>query len=261
MAPLPETELIHKSTLDAAKSKLETLFSSVGMPESHGVKHCLIVLGHMEKAIDAADSSLGDVLSPRSTLALKLAALLHEADDHKYFKNSNNARDILTEVLPQDDDKESIVADVEEMISYVSASANGNNVPERARSNPTFLWPRFCDRLEAIGVIGAVRCYQYNKETDAPLATDKTPRPVDEKSLWAEVTQARWLKYQQGGNSASMMDHYYDKLFQIANFEADVVRNSYLVGEANIRVKPLVDICLEYGKTGKVPVELIESYA
>jgi hypothetical protein len=46
-----------------------------------------------------------------------------------------------------------------EMISYVSASANGNRVPERAESEPYLLWPRWCDRLEAIGPIGAVRCY------------------------------------------------------------------------------------------------------
>jgi hypothetical protein len=45
------------------------------------------------------------------------------------------------------------------MISYVSASANGNKIPEIALEFPEFLWPRFCDRLEAIGTIGAVRCY------------------------------------------------------------------------------------------------------
>ena len=50
------------------------------------------------------------------------------------------------------------------MISYVSASDNGNSIPERARSNPELLWVRFSDRLEAIGMIGAVRCYQYNEE-------------------------------------------------------------------------------------------------
>ena len=45
------------------------------------------------------------------------------------------------------------------MISHVSASKNGNRVPECAKSEPEMLWPRFCDRLEAIGFIGALRCY------------------------------------------------------------------------------------------------------
>lgn len=45
------------------------------------------------------------------------------------------------------------------MINYVSASSNGNSVPERATANPELLWVRFSDRLEAIGTIGIVRCF------------------------------------------------------------------------------------------------------
>ena len=46
------------------------------------------------------------------------------------------------------------------------------------------------------------------------------------------------------------MDHYFDKLLQIARFEADIVRNDYLCAEAEKRVEPLVQVCLEWGKTG-----------
>ena len=60
--------------------------------------------------------------------------------------------------------------------------------------------------------------------------------------------------------SNSMMDHYYDKLLHVAVFDAQVVQNSYLIEEAARRVQPLVDVCLEYGKTGKVPVNLIKSF-
>ncbi|XP_023330750.1 uncharacterized protein LOC111703121 [Eurytemora carolleeae] len=119
------------------------------------------------------------------------------------------------------------------MISYVSASVNGNTVPESALQDPTLLWPRFCDRLEAIGVIGAVRCLQYNQEEGAPLHTPLTPRPKTAEEVWTHVTEERWNKYQSGGKSASMMDHYYDKLLQIAVFQPDVVHNKYLVLEAS----------------------------
>jgi len=258
MSPLPP--ISQDSIMMAARNKLEKLFTSVGMPESHGMSHCLVVLGHMEKAISGADPSMTKLLTPDMVLSLKLASLLHEADDHKYFKNSTNARDILKEVIPADDSKDKIISDVEEMISYVSASSNGNTVPTIALSNPTFLWPRFCDRLEAIGVVGAVRCYQYNRETTAPLMIATTPRPTTEQEMWMEVTEARWRKYQQGGNSISMMDHYYDKLLQIAHFDPAVVANSYLQGEAAKRVQPLMEICLEAGRTGKVPVEMLERY-
>ena len=91
------------------------------MPESHGMSHCLVVLGHMEKAIASANLRMTKLLTHDLVLTLKLAALLHEADDHKYFKNSKNASNILEEVIPADDSKAKILSDVEEMISYVSA--------------------------------------------------------------------------------------------------------------------------------------------
>ena len=64
-----------------------------------------------------------------------------------------------------------------EVISYVSASANGNEIPKRAIKHPELLWVRFSDRLEAIGTIGAVRCWQYNTEKGEALSVKTTPRP------------------------------------------------------------------------------------
>lgn len=57
-----------------------------------------------------------------------------------------------------------------------------------------------------------------------------------------------------------MMDHYFDKLLQIAAFDPTVVQNSYLIEEQKQRVEPLVKICLAWGKTGIVPEKLILSY-
>ena len=51
----------------------------------------------------------------------------------------------------------------------------------------------------------------------------------------------------QNKDSASMMDHYFDKLLQIAKFEPDVVQNDFLCEEAEKRVEPLVQVCLEWG--------------
>jgi uncharacterized protein len=243
---------------------LDKLFTEVKMPASHGLQHCLTVLGHMNKAIECNKDSETSKLSETRKLSLCLAALLHEADDHKYFKEgSSNAANIMSKVFKDQTDftdSSNIESEVLEMISYVSASVNGNTVPEKAKSDPSLLWPRLCDRLEAIGVIGAVRCYQYNKEVEAPLFTDTTPRPKTTDEVWSFVTEERWQGYQNGGNSASMMDHYYDKLLQIAVFQPHVVNNSYLVDEASKRVQPLLDICVEFGKTGVVPEDLIKSY-
>ena len=146
------------------------------------------------------------------------------------------------------------------MISYVSASGNGNSVPERCIDQPYLLWPRFSDRLEAIGTIGMVRCFQYNEECGNPLMCDTTPRPKSVEEVWAEVKLSRFDNYMLKKVSNSMMDHYYDKLLHIAVFDKNVVQNSFLIEEAARRVQPLVDVCLSFGTTGIVPVDLIKSY-
>ena len=40
--------------------------------------------------------------------------------------------------------------------------------------------------------------------------------------MWAEVKEERFENYQKsGGGSASMMDHYYDKLLQVNNIHRE----------------------------------------
>ena len=59
---------------------LRALCDAAGIDESHGVKHARAVLAHAERALAAAPP-----LPPMRALALRLAALLHDADDAKYF--------------------------------------------------------------------------------------------------------------------------------------------------------------------------------
>ena len=106
--------------IQAARARLEALFLSVGMPESHGVSHCLTVLGHMDSALasTALAPEVRDLLTPRRQLSLRLASLLHEADDHKYFKtDSKNATNIMREVLSTESESSEVIREVEEMIS------------------------------------------------------------------------------------------------------------------------------------------------
>lgn len=71
-----------------------------------------------------------------------------------------------------------IIGDALRMIELCSASKNGNTVPDDAVLNPELLWVRWCDRLEAIGIIGAIRCYQYSMEQNRILdVPGTTPRP------------------------------------------------------------------------------------
>ena len=104
------------------------------------------------------------------------------------------------------------------------------------------------------------RCYLHNCHAGEPLAVEATPRPSTEAEAFELATEERFSKYQSsGGQSASMLDHYYDKLLVVARPPAAIVRNSYLEAEAHNRAAPLLAVCLAYSKAGIVPIDEIEA--
>ena len=79
-----------------SKKLLQTLMDAHGIDDSHGVKHAEAVLEHAEAAILSAQPPL----DMQHAQAVRLAALLHDADDHKYFgkesaKHMANAKRIM----------------------------------------------------------------------------------------------------------------------------------------------------------------------
>ena len=260
---------LQKKILKKASKKLDKVLKAADVPESHGLGHALKVVENLHNAVESnTQSNDGLTLSPERELALHLGALLHDADDKKYFpehKSYENAKKILKKALKNqtsfDLDTKIVLKETLETISYVSASDNGNTIPARAQEYPELLWVRYADRLEAIGTIGAVRCWQYNSEKGAELSVETTPRPLNKQEVWANVTPDRLDNYMRNKTSNSMMDHYYDKLLQIAVFDKDTVQNEWLCQEADRRVDPLIQVCLKYGKTGKAPVSMIKKFA
>ena len=242
----------------AATALARALFEAAHVDESHGIAHALAVLAHAESALSAAEPPTPTARA----LAVRLAALLHDADDRKYFPSSGPDHPNAARILADARAPSAVAADALRMIGLVSTSANGNAAPDDARASPELLWPRWSDRLEATGEIGIVRCWQYNAKVGAPLAVDGTPRPASAEEVWALATPDRFDAYQaSGGASASMLDHYYDKLLQISRPPAHLVRNAYLEAAAEERAAPLVEVCLEYGRTGAVPLERIRLLA
>lgn len=205
---------------------------------SHGINHATRVMTHVRRAIRCTKLKIPN----DEQTAILLAALLHDADDRKFFpknKNYENARKILSMLFPSLENR--VIA----LIGLVSTSTNGSSVPEEAKERPWILWPRLADRLEACGWVGVVRCWDYSVGSSRPLFKHQTPRARDESELWKIATPQRYAGYK--GDSPSMIDHYYDKLLHICNFESG---NAYLDGEAEQRRGPMVEICLAYGKNG-----------
>lgn len=92
-----------------------------------------------------------------------LAALLHDADDHKLFSTSNNAnaRTFLMENSVPSEQIEVIC----KVINAVPFSKNKDRVPETIEAKIV----QDADRLDAIGAIGIARTFAYGGEHGRPL--------------------------------------------------------------------------------------------
>jgi hypothetical protein len=232
--------------------------------ESHGILHAISVYENVTYALHFYRTvlppkitifqaltilNLENEKSLRRNKLIKLASLLHDADDAKFFpnnKNNENTRYLLREYSVED------VELVIKMINYVSTSKNGDSVPDDAKNALWMLYPRWADRLEALGEIGYLRCKQYNETAGHPLFTEKTERVTTVDELWEVASEDRYKNYCSGKiKSGSLIDHCYDKLLRLGDALIIDTDNYYFSLESKNRTQYIVDIVLNYGKTGR----------
>jgi len=225
--------------------RLSKILSDNNVSECHGIKHALEVMKNAEKGLESGNYNLDET----NTDAVLLASLLHDADDEKFFpanKNNENLRSVLNDKNPE------FVELVVKMVNIVSSSKNGDTIPDDVVGQEWQLIPRYADRLEAIGVIGIERCYTYTMKKKMPLFLPTSPKPKTEEELWQFASEERYKAY--NGNSASMIDHYYDKLLRLSVFP---IRNPFFDIECEKRRKPLIDFMLKYGRDEPLTAESI----
>ncbi len=221
---------------DMAYQKLVTLLDGK-TDKGHGADHALVVKEHCEKA------TVDEELSEETKLEINLAALLHDADDRKIFgpsKGYPNATRILKELPLSNGSCDRIL----KMVSLVSCSSNGNNVPPGIEGYQ--LYPRHADRLEAIGEIGILRCYYYTVHVSRPLFREDTPLATTKDEIAAIATPARFQKYLRSKKSSSFIGHFYDKILHIGDFESD---NMYFTSEARRRMEVIETFVIGFGNT------------
>lgn len=214
----------------------------------HGIEHAKQVMSHAQLALESVNYEITD----EQKEAVLLAALLHDADDSKFFEThtqNENLREVLVD-KPAD-----FVELVVKMVNWVSASKNGDTIPEEAVGKDWMLIPRYADRLEAIGMIGVARCFTYTTNKSRPLYTEQTPRPRTEEELWEIASEERYQAY--SGSSVSMIDHFYDKLLRLAVYP---IRNPYFDAECKKRIKPLIDFVLKFGRGELLTKEQIKEF-
>ena len=228
-------------SLTVLENSLKKFLENTPLCKSHDVNHMVTVM----KSCEGATATCPLLKSEKRLQHLVcVAGLLHDIDDSKMFVTENyaNLRHLMSEYPEEDVDL------VVEMVSYVSSSMWGDKVPERAKIHPWLLYPRYADRNQAIGLVGMIRCYQYTMSSGRELFTVDTPRVTDEKELWEKVaTQERYENYRSA--SASMIDHYYDKLLRLGQ---NYTGNHWFNTERDGNIKIMVDFVLHFGRTGEI---------
>lgn len=151
--------------IDEAKAYVHSLFAQNA--GGHDTEHMMRVY-HNALHIAEAEGQ-GDIE------IITLAALLHDADDHKLFQTENNAnaRRFLDNIGIDPEKTERII----EAINSVSFSQNRGKHPSTMEGKIV----QDADRLDAIGAIGIARTFAYGGEKGRAL--EETLKHFDEKLL------------------------------------------------------------------------------
>jgi uncharacterized protein len=218
--------------------KLNDICDKYNICKSHGIDHAIAVMNNVQKALDVSIFNLNE----NEKKSVLLAGLLHDIDDRKFFPMNKNFENVNIILENEDLDIKNLVI---QMVDLVSVSKNKDNIPNYVIGKEWMLYPRYADRLEAMGLIGIERCFTYSLTSNNPLYIDKTIRITDETELYKIATKERYESYY--GNSDSMIDHYYDKLIYFSKFP---IYNTFFEDESKKRIKPLIDFVLYFGKRG-----------
>jgi uncharacterized protein len=217
------------------------LFENVTDP-AHDINHIRAVAEHTAHAIISSN----DRHTLRHGIPLLLAAWLHEVDDVKLFgtqptgdtlsQRYPNASQILIDVGHPTSEHEEVL----QIIDYVSCSHNsGRNPPERWMAIV-----RDCDRLEAIGIVGIKRCFDYSCHKGMPLHVATDPIVRTEEDIDLAATSERYVNY--AGKSVSMVGHYFDKLFHVGKPENLFSQNPHVLQVAEERHKKMSEFVIQY---------------
>ncbi len=230
--------------------------------DTHGKNHAEMVMNNCMEAINSRIRE-GYYISIKDKTKIMIAGALHDMDDRKYFPlstNFDNARLIINRTNENrrldysDKMSDEDIEDIIKMISWVSSSKNGDTIPDEAIRHPELLYPRYADRLEAIGLIGLYRTLHYTLKVGDHLFNSETLKAHTEEELFNQVaTRERYDNYIGKIKSDTMIDHFYDKLLRACDFPID---NEFFRIECAKRKQPLIDVALYFGNNDITEKEL-----
>lgn len=137
--------------IDETIAYVQKLFS--GNSDGHGFDHTMRVYRSAVKIADTEDCD---------RLVVALAALLHDADDHKLFNTTDNenARNFLKSHGVCQEKIDNIIT----AVNAVSFSRNRDRKPETVEGQIV----QDADRLDAIGAVGIARTFAFGGKHGRP---------------------------------------------------------------------------------------------
>ena len=197
-----------EATFDRAEDFIRSLFE--GESSGHDFYHSLRV-HDLARRICAEEGGDEDLV--------RLAALLHDADDRKLFSTEGfaNARRFM--------DSEGILSGIQDsvcsMISQISFKGDGTRVPDTLEGRIV----QDADRLDAIGAIGIARTFAYGGSRGRAMH-------IPGEAFREGMTEAEYY-----ANKGTSINHFHEKLLKLkdlmntpAGKRMAEARHDYMVG-------------------------------
>lgn len=197
-----------EATFDRAEDFIRSLFE--GESSGHDFYHSLRV-HDLARRICAEEGGDEDLV--------RLAALLHDADDRKLFSTEGfaNARRFM--------DSEGILSGIQDsvcsMISQISFKGDGTRVPDTLEGRIV----QDADRLDAIGAIGIARTFAYGGSRGRAMH-------IPGEAFREGMTEAEYY-----ANRGTSINHFHEKLLKLkdlmntpAGKRMAEARHDYMVG-------------------------------
>lgn len=180
-----------------------------------------------------------------------LAALLHDCDDYKLFgqevaDNLTNSKKIMKK-HEVSDEKQSLALDIISTMGY-SKSLKGirpQTIEGKIVSD--------ADMLEAIGVMGIIRCLTY-----ALAKCQKNEKPIFDENIFPELNLSSEEYKMADRNSDNFINHFFEKLLKIK----DMIFTQTAKEEAEIRHKFMVEFLCQFFRENDAEVwsEYLKKY-
>lgn len=183
--------------INKAIEYVEELFK--GNSDGHGADHTMRVFRNAQQIMERYPEADSYVIS--------LAALLHDADDHKLFNTENNANArafLEKEGMPAE--KIDLICNI---INAVSFSQNRGKTPKTIEGKIV----QDADRIDAIGAIGIARTFAYGGKVGRPLQ-DSIQHFYDKLLLLKEemnTDAAKELAQKRHDYMTGFLEEYYNE--------------------------------------------------